>query len=47
MELRARIREAKGRKRVVECTVRSGGRETARAEVIGVEVPAAWGSGAR
>jgi acyl-coenzyme A thioesterase PaaI-like protein len=43
MELRARIREAKGRKRIVDCTVRSGGRECARAEVIGVEVPAAWG----
>jgi len=42
MELRARVREAKGRKRVVECTVRSGGRECARAEVVAVEVPAAW-----
>ncbi len=45
MELRARVREAKGRKRVVECTVRSGGRDCARAEVVGVEVPAAWGAG--
>ncbi|HET8724182.1 MAG TPA: PaaI family thioesterase [Anaeromyxobacteraceae bacterium] len=44
VELRARIREAKGRKRVVECTVRSGGVETARAEVIAVEVPAGWGA---
>lgn len=42
MELRARVREAKGRKRVVEATLRSGGKETARAEVIAVEVPAAW-----
>jgi acyl-coenzyme A thioesterase PaaI-like protein len=42
MELRARVREVKGRKRVVECTVRSGGRECARAEVVAVEVPAAW-----
>jgi len=42
MELRARVRQVSGRKRVVECTVRSGGRETARAEVIAVEVPAAW-----
>jgi acyl-coenzyme A thioesterase PaaI-like protein len=42
MELRARVREAKGRKRVVECTVTSGGRECARAEVVAVEVPAAW-----
>ncbi|HQR29051.1 MAG TPA: PaaI family thioesterase [Anaeromyxobacteraceae bacterium] len=44
VELRARVREAKGRKRVVECTVRSGGVETARAEVIAVEVPAGWGA---
>jgi acyl-coenzyme A thioesterase PaaI-like protein len=46
MELRARVREVKGRKRVVECTVRSGGRECARAEVIAVEVAAAWRGGA-
>jgi acyl-coenzyme A thioesterase PaaI-like protein len=45
MELRARVREAKGRRRVVECTVRSGGRECARAEVVAVEVPAAWREG--
>jgi acyl-coenzyme A thioesterase PaaI-like protein len=43
VELRARIREAKGRKRVVECSLRSGGSETVRAEVIAVEVPAGWG----
>ncbi|HET8733260.1 MAG TPA: PaaI family thioesterase [Anaeromyxobacteraceae bacterium] len=43
VELRARIREAKGRKRVVDCSVRSDGRETVRAEVIAVEVPAGWG----
>ncbi len=42
MELRARVRESSGRKRIVECTVRSGGRECARAEVIAVEVPDAW-----
>jgi acyl-coenzyme A thioesterase PaaI-like protein len=42
MELRARIRETKGRKRIVECTVRSGGRDCARAEVVAVEVGAAW-----
>jgi len=42
MEVRARVREVKGRKRVVECSVRSDGRECARAEVIAVEVPAAW-----
>lgn len=42
VELRARVREAKGRKRVVECTVRADGKECARAEVIAVEVPAEW-----
>lgn len=42
MELRARVTERKGRKRVVLCTVRSGGRDCARAEVIAVEVPPAW-----
>ncbi len=42
MELRARVREVKGRKRVVDCTVRSGGRDCARAEVIAVEVSSAW-----
>ena len=42
MELRARVKETKGRKRVVECTVRSGGRDCARAEVVAVEVSPAW-----
>lgn len=42
VELRARVVEAKGRKRVVACTLRSGGKECARAEVITVEVPPAW-----
>jgi acyl-coenzyme A thioesterase PaaI-like protein len=46
MELRARIREAKGRKRIVECTVRSGGRDCARAELVAVEVGASWHGGA-
>jgi acyl-coenzyme A thioesterase PaaI-like protein len=45
MELRARVRESRGRKRVVECVIRSGGRETVRAEVIAVEVPDSWGRG--
>jgi acyl-coenzyme A thioesterase PaaI-like protein len=44
MELRARVREVKGRKRVVECTVRSGGQDVARAEVLAIEVPAEWTS---
>jgi acyl-coenzyme A thioesterase PaaI-like protein len=43
-ELRARVREARGRKRVVECIVRSDGREVVRAEVVAVEVPAGWGA---
>ena len=45
MELHARVRSVSGRKRVVECTVRSGGRECARAEVVAVEVPAEWRAG--
>ena len=42
MVLRARVREARGRKRVVDCSVRSGGREGVRAQVIAVEVPGDW-----
>ena len=42
LELRAHVREVKGRRRIVECTLRSGGRECARAEVVAVEVPASW-----
>ena len=42
VELRARVRETKGRKHVVECTLRSGGKACARAEVVAVEVPAVW-----
>jgi acyl-coenzyme A thioesterase PaaI-like protein len=42
VELRARVVEAKGRRRVVACTLRSGGRDCARAEVVAVEVPAGW-----
>jgi acyl-coenzyme A thioesterase PaaI-like protein len=46
VELRARVRETKGRKRVIHCTLRSDGRECARAEVVVVEVPASsWVSG--
>jgi acyl-coenzyme A thioesterase PaaI-like protein len=43
VELRARVREASARKRIVDCSVHARGRETARAEVIAVEVPAGWG----
>jgi acyl-coenzyme A thioesterase PaaI-like protein len=42
VELRARVREAKGRKRIVECTLSAEGKDCARAEVVAVEVPAAW-----
>ena len=42
VELRARVREVKGRKRVVECVLSSGGRACARAEVVAVEVPPTW-----
>jgi len=42
MVLRARVREVKGRKRLVACSLTSGGKECARAEVVAVEVPAAW-----
>lgn len=45
MELRARVRETKGRKRILDCVVRSGGRDCARAEVIAVEVGASWHGG--
>ncbi len=42
VELRARVREAKGRKRIVECVLRSEGQVRARAEVVAVEVPPTW-----
>jgi acyl-coenzyme A thioesterase PaaI-like protein len=46
LELRARVREAKGRKRILDCVVRSDGRDRVRAEVVAVEVPpGAWTKG--
>ena len=45
MEVRARVRETHGRKRIVECTVLAGGKECVRAEVVAVEVPPAWTAG--
>lgn len=42
VELRARVRETKGRRHVVECTLGSGGKDCARAEVVAVEVPPSW-----
>jgi acyl-coenzyme A thioesterase PaaI-like protein len=45
VELRARVREHQGRKRVVECLLRADGKERARAEVLAIEVPGtAWSS---
>ncbi len=46
MVLRARVREVKGRKRVVDCTLTSGGKECARAEVLAVQVAEGWKAGA-
>ncbi len=43
VELRARVVEGKGRKRVVAATLRSGGRECARAEAVAVQVSPDWG----
>jgi acyl-coenzyme A thioesterase PaaI-like protein len=42
VQLRARVREAKGRKRVVTCELSADGQVRARAEVVAVEVPAGW-----
>lgn len=42
LELRARVRERKGRKRIVDCTVLAGGKVCARGEVIAVEVDPTW-----
>jgi acyl-coenzyme A thioesterase PaaI-like protein len=47
LELRAHVREAKGRRRTIECTLHAAGRECARAEVVAVEVPASWRGAAR
>ncbi|MCZ6628410.1 MAG: PaaI family thioesterase [SAR324 cluster bacterium] len=40
LELRARIVELTNKKAVINCSLRSGGKETARGEVIGVRIPA-------
>lgn len=42
VELRARVRESKGRKHWVECTLGVGGTVTARAEALAIEVPPEW-----
>jgi acyl-coenzyme A thioesterase PaaI-like protein len=45
IELRARVRETKGRKHFVECTLSAGGKQCARAEVLAIEVPPSWRAG--
>jgi acyl-coenzyme A thioesterase PaaI-like protein len=42
LELRATVRERKGRKRIVVGSLTAGGKECARAEVVAIEVPPAW-----
>lgn len=42
VELRSRIIEVKGRKRVVGCVLQSAGVERARGEVVAVQVPPDW-----
>ncbi len=42
VELRARVRESRGRKHVVECTLAAGGQVCAWGETIAVEVPPEW-----
>lgn len=42
VEVRARVVETKGRKTVVETTLRSQGEETARGRVVAVRVPEEW-----
>lgn len=42
VELRARVREIKGRKTIVDCTLTSGEEECARGEVVAVRVPEEW-----
>jgi acyl-CoA thioesterase FadM len=42
LELRARVTEVKGRKRVVVTSLRAGDQECARGEAIMIAVPSAW-----
>jgi len=45
LELRARVRELKGRKRIIDAVLRAEGQERARAEVVAVEVSGSgWSS---
>ena len=40
LELRGRVKESKGRKMVISVTVSAEGKETARGEVIAIQMPA-------
>ena len=46
LEIRGRVKEIKGRKVVVECTVLAGGVITARGEVVAVQMPESFGQAA-
>jgi len=42
VELRARVKEAKGRKTIVTCSLYAGGDERATAELVAIRVPPEW-----
>lgn len=42
VELRARVKEAKGRKTIVTCSLFAGGDERATAELVAIRVPPEW-----
>ncbi len=44
IELRGRVKEIRGRKVVVEVTVLSGGKPTARGEVVAAQMPPSFGA---
>ena len=46
LEIRGRIKEIKGRKVVIECTVLAAGVATARGEVVAIQMPENFGIGA-
>jgi acyl-coenzyme A thioesterase PaaI-like protein len=43
LEIRGRVKEIKGRKVVIECTVYAGGVATARGEVVAIQMPENFG----
>jgi len=46
LEVRAQVKEIKGRKVVVTCTLAARGQVCARGEVVAVQLPDNWGAGA-